>query len=153
MKVTMLLADAAQAVEGKLFVLGGGWSVTGPQPVPSGIAIKIEVPWNDANRNHSWELVLTDADGRPVEAPTPAGVQQVRVNGNFEVGRPPGVMEGTPLDGPLAINFGPIPLPPASRFMWRLWIDGNTSDEWFVAFSTRAIPPGMQIQMPPQPQQ
>ena len=32
MKVTILLADAAQAVEGKLFVLGGGWSVTGPEP-------------------------------------------------------------------------------------------------------------------------
>ena len=29
-KVTMMLADAAQAVEGKLYILGGGWSVTGP---------------------------------------------------------------------------------------------------------------------------
>lgn len=29
MKVTMLLADAATVAEGKLYILGGGWSVTG----------------------------------------------------------------------------------------------------------------------------
>ena len=34
MKATLLLADAAQAAEGKLYVLGGGWSVTGPGPAP-----------------------------------------------------------------------------------------------------------------------
>ena len=32
MKVTMLLADSAQAIEGKLYILGGGWSITGPDP-------------------------------------------------------------------------------------------------------------------------
>src|SRR5207244_5203833 len=39
-KVTILLADAAQAVEGKLYVLGGGWSTTGPDPAPMARAIK-----------------------------------------------------------------------------------------------------------------
>ena len=33
----MLLADAAQQLGGKLYILGGGWSVTGPQPAPSAI--------------------------------------------------------------------------------------------------------------------
>jgi hypothetical protein len=33
-KVTMLLADAAQAVDGKLYILGGGWTITGPDPIP-----------------------------------------------------------------------------------------------------------------------
>ena len=37
----MLLADSAQAVEGKLYILGGGWNITGPEPSPSGIAIYI----------------------------------------------------------------------------------------------------------------
>jgi hypothetical protein len=27
MKLTMLLADAAEAVNGKLYILGGGWSI------------------------------------------------------------------------------------------------------------------------------
>ena len=38
----MLLADAAQVSEGKLHILGGGWSVTGP-PAPSAIALLVEV--------------------------------------------------------------------------------------------------------------
>ena len=37
----MMLADAAQAVEGKLYILGGGWSVTGPEPSASAIAAYI----------------------------------------------------------------------------------------------------------------
>jgi hypothetical protein len=41
----MLLADAAQEAAGKLYILGGGWSVTGPQMPPMAIALKIDVPW------------------------------------------------------------------------------------------------------------
>jgi hypothetical protein len=40
----MMLADAAQVANGKLFILGGGWSVTGPEPSPSAIVLKIAVP-------------------------------------------------------------------------------------------------------------
>src|SRR3989304_5729195 len=50
MKVTMLLADAAQAIGGKLYILGGGWSVTGPHPTAAAIAPQIEGPWDEANR-------------------------------------------------------------------------------------------------------
>ncbi|MDB4894506.1 MAG: hypothetical protein JWN15_768 [Firmicutes bacterium] len=136
MKVTMLLADAAQAAEGKLFILGGGWSVTGPSPVPSAMAIKIEVPWNEANRKHKWLLSLVDSDGQPVLAQTPTGEGPIEVGGEFEVGRPP----GAPLDLPLAINFGLLPLRPASRFVWRLSIDGETKEDWQVGFMTRPSP-------------
>ena len=31
MKILLMLCDAAQAVDGKLYVLGGGWSIT-PTP-------------------------------------------------------------------------------------------------------------------------
>ena len=67
MKVTMLLADAVQAVSGKLFVLGGGWSVTGPAPAPSALAIKIDVPWNEGNKKHRFRLTLVDGDAQPVD--------------------------------------------------------------------------------------
>ena len=50
MKVTMLLADVAQAVAGKLYVLGGGWSMMGSGPTPSALAVKIDIPWDQANR-------------------------------------------------------------------------------------------------------
>src|SRR5213592_1828364 len=98
MRVTMLLADAAQAINGKLYILGGGWSIIGPDPVPSAIAIKIEVPWDEANKRHKLKLELVDADGRPVTVPTPTGEKPVQLEGDFEVGRPPGLKPGTPLD-------------------------------------------------------
>src|SRR5688572_18666622 len=58
MKVTMLLCDAAQVVDGKLYLLGGGWSFVGPDPAPMAIAIKIDVPWTDGDTSHQWTLEL-----------------------------------------------------------------------------------------------
>ncbi len=134
----MLLADAAQAVNGKLYILGGGWSVAGPDPTAMALAIKIEVPWDRANVKHPWRLELLDSDGGPVELPSPPDgtLQPVRIEGELEAGRPPGMKPGTPLDVALAFNVGPIPLPPGGRFVWRLSITGYDED-WQVAFSTR----------------
>jgi hypothetical protein len=136
MKVTLLLADAAQVANGKLYLLGGGWSVTGPDPTSFAIALKIDVPWDQANRRHDFKIQLLDADGHPV-VPQIAGIAApVEVAGQFEVGRPVGVTPGTPLDTLLAINLGPIPLPPA-RYVWRLSIDEEWREDWQVAFSVR----------------
>ncbi|MCJ7587791.1 MAG: hypothetical protein MUQ00_07825 [Candidatus Aminicenantes bacterium] len=137
MKVTMMLADFAQAVNGKLYIMGGGWSLTGPMPNPSAIAIKIEVPWNETNRKHNLKLELMDSDYHPVLVSTPAGNTPLAITCDFEVGRPPGIIQGTPIDVPLAFNMGPIPLEPGKRFVWKLSIDGNAKDEWQMAFSTR----------------
>ena len=65
----MLLADFAQVADGKLTVVGGGWSLTGPEPTPFGIAILVHVPWDQANRRHTLRLELVDADGEPVTVP------------------------------------------------------------------------------------
>jgi hypothetical protein len=138
MKVTMLLADAAQAAEGKLNVLlGGGWSITGPGPVPSAIAMLIEVPWDRANMRYPWQIELVDSDGDPVLITGPMGDQPVKVDGELEVGRPPGVTPGTPLALPLAINLGPLPLPPGGRYEWRLTIGEESHEHWRLPFSTR----------------
>ena len=135
----MLLADAAQAVGGKLFVLGGGWSVIGPSPAPMAIAIKIDVPWHQTNHRHHWVLDLVDQDGHPVMVPVADGKRPVQVTGDFQVGRPAGVAEGTPIDVPLAISVGPIPLPPGTRCVWRLSIDGVADPNWQVAFDVRPV--------------
>ena len=108
----MMLCDAAQVSDGKLYVLGGGWSMTGPDPVPSAIALKIDVGWHEAEAAHHWELFLEDADGRPVLVETPEGEHPVEVRGEFTVGRPPGIPEGSPIDVALAVNLGPLPLTP-----------------------------------------
>lgn len=137
-RATMLLCDAAQVADGKLYVLGGGWSLIGPDPMPTGIAMKIDVDWTEADRSHHWELFLIDEDGQPVLAEGPNGPQAIEVRGDFEVTRPDAVPEGTPIDVALAINFGPLPLRPAARYTWRLAIDGESADEWILAFATRA---------------
>ena len=61
----------------------------------------------------------------------------MEVRGDFEVGRPGSVPEGSPIDVALAVNFGPLPLPTGTRFTWRLTIDGDSAPDWVLAFSTR----------------
>ena len=136
MKVNMLLADFAQVVQGKLYIMGGGWSVTGPQPQPSAVALKIEVPWTQTNRRHEFKLELLDADGRAVVLPGPEGEKPVIMAGQFEVGRPPGVSPGTPIDMPLALTMGPLPLM-GGRYLWKLSINNATKEEWEAAFTVR----------------
>jgi hypothetical protein len=140
MKVTMLLADSAQAVGGKLYILGGGWSITGPDPVPMAIALKIDVPWTEANNTHQLRLALFDEDGQAVIVPTSTGQQPLEILSSFEVGRPSGLKPGTPLDLALAINLPPVPLHPNSRYVWRCFINEATTDDWQVSFSTRPLP-------------
>ena len=125
----MMLADAAQEVGGKLYILGGGWSITGPDPVPTAIALKLEVPWDRTNEQHALLLELLDEDGSPVmvEGPEEHGPVPLQVTGEFEAGRPPGIKPGTPIDSALAVNFGPLPLEQGRRYQWRLSIDGETN--------------------------
>src|SRR3989304_5029340 len=59
----MLLADYAVVSDGKLTIVGGGWSQTGPEPAPFGIGLLIQVPWDQANTPHSFRGELLAADG------------------------------------------------------------------------------------------
>ncbi len=134
-KVTMLLADSAQAVNNKLYVLGGGWDIAGPG-APSAVAVKVDVPWDRTNRKHRWELVLEDDDGRPVNLPNDrGGFAALKLGDEFEVGRPPGVKEGTPMSVALAINISPLPLTPGSRYVWRFSINHASDPAWELPFS------------------
>jgi hypothetical protein len=137
-KVTMLLADYAQVMDGKLTIVGGGWSVTGPQPTPFAIALLFEVPWDQANVKHRFRLDLVDADGHVVFMPGEEGGEDpVALEGEFETGRPPGLKPGTSLSVPIAFNLPGPPIPPAGRYEWRLTVNGESSEQWNLAFSTR----------------
>lgn len=132
-----MLADHAAVADGKLFISGAGWTQIGPQPSPFALALIIEVPWSEANRRHKWSLVLQGEDGLSVHLPAPGGETPVAIEGEFEVGRPPGLREGGPLEMPLAVNVGPLPLEPGRRYQWRLFVNNDTREYWVRGFTVR----------------
>jgi hypothetical protein len=135
----MLLADSAQVADGKLYILGGGWSVTGPDPTPSAVAAIVSVDEHEFNTEHHWELFLEDADGRLVQFETPEGSQTIEIRGDFSTTTPADLPAGSPVEMPIAVNFGPIPLAPASRFTWRMVVNGESLPGATVSFSTRPL--------------
>ena len=142
-KVSMMLADAAQATEGKLYILGGGWSQTGPAPTPFAIALDVKVPWHLANQKHTFRFELVDSNGSTVVVPGPDGEDRpVVLDAVLEVGRPPGVVPGTPLDSVLAINIPTgLPLSPGARYEWKLMVDGECNEDWSLPFTVRSVRP------------
>lgn len=85
----LMLADYAEVVAGKLYVMGGGWeSILGETlPVQRLIAIAVacRVPWNMTNEPHVLEFVMQDEDGNQIDP---------IVSTEFELGRPPRLPRG-----------------------------------------------------------
>ena len=116
----LLVADGADAVGGKLYLLGGGWDrlkvpqLPGPPAVPFAVAVGINVPWNLTNRKLGFSVDVLDADGGEVGQ---------LAGGEFEVGRPPGLRAGTPqrfqITMPAQPQFGA-----AGRYVIRCSVDG-----------------------------
>jgi Family of unknown function (DUF6941) len=110
----LILADAAQVVGGKLYLMGGGWdnlTVNAPFPIDQrfAIALGIKVAWSNTNQRHTFEVEIISEDKETEEPKT-----LMKAGGQFEMGRPPGIMPGQDqrfqiaLDGALKIeNPGP----------------------------------------------
>jgi hypothetical protein len=136
-----MLADFAEVMNGKLYIMGGGWSITGPSPVPSAIAVKIIAPWSPADRKHNLTLQLLDSAGKQVVIKSDDGKDQpVVLGGSFLAEQSTHIKEGTPLDFPYAVNLPPLPLEPGMQYTWKLSMDGKTQDEWQISFNVRPLP-------------
>ena len=138
-KVTMMLADSAQVADGKLYILGGGWSLMGPEMVPSALVIKLDLDWHETDRTFHWEIFLEDADGGPVLFEGPEGLEAIEIRGELSAARPEGAMEGITVDVPMAINMSAMPLQPSARYSWKLLIDGAPIEGGVIGFSTRSV--------------
>jgi hypothetical protein len=142
MEVQMLLCDFAEVLNGKLYIMGGGWSWIGVnQPVSIAVALKIMIPWNDANTPHQLKFVLVNADGHPVIQSTPEGDKPVEVIGPFGVGRPYGVRQRSDLDLPVTFKLGPLVLDP-QVYEAVVEIDGIIVKR--LSFEAVLAPPGIQ---------
>ena len=85
----LILADAAEVNGGKLYLLGGGFDrINIASPLPQrrrmALAVSISVPWAFTNERHRLTIDFMDEDGN----------RQANVEGEFEVGRPPGAKAG-----------------------------------------------------------
>ena len=132
----MLLCDGAQEVGGKLYILGGGFSII--QAVPGAImnlalAVKIEIPWDQTNRKFKINAALMTADGEQVDF----GTGPVGAEGEFEVGRPPGIKPGSDIGVPLALPFAGLQLP-LGGYRWEFSVNGTV--EATTAFRVQPAP-------------
>lgn len=123
MQTIILLCDYAESIGGKLYIMGGGWTVCPSGPRNMAVAIRILVPWDEANSRHEMALILQDSNGATVTL----GEQPVRHDGTFEVGRPPGLPPGTELEFTSVMGFVGLPLDPEKGYRWQLEIDGEPS--------------------------
>ena len=123
METVLLLADAAtQDSHGKVSALGLGWSVTSSPTPPAALVLFMKVPWNLANQKHRLEMRLVDEDGRPA-GPGPEGLN---IQGEFEVGRPPGLPQGTDIDNAIVLNLpAGLELGTDRGYEWRVEVNGD----------------------------
>ena len=131
--INLFLCDSAQIYDGKLSALGIGWWWIRPG-IPYGVAALVEVPWDKTNNQLTGVFELVDEDGRVV---APDGVNPLKIEVAFEVGRPAGMKPGTSQRVPLFIQVMPMDLSYAEfgRYTWRLYIDGHTES---VSFEFKA---------------
>ena len=83
---TLMLANHAEAINGLLYISGGGWTdhhrrIQG-ETFPNshfGIALSLRVPWHETNQPHKFVVEVQNDD---------ATVTVMRAEGEFNVGRP-----------------------------------------------------------------
>ncbi len=99
----LLLANHAEVQNGLLYISGGGWAnlFRGPldpdSPPPTnhfGIGASVLIPWDETNQHHHVVIRIEQENTLPL----------LRIEGEIEVGRPPGLLPGT--DQRVAVGFG-----------------------------------------------
>ncbi len=138
----LVLADRAEVLNGKLYMMGGGWDSIGTlgpeQPVQFTAAVGFLVPWNATNIDHACSIRLEDADGTDV----------LSLGYGIKTGRPPNLPDG-------ATQRVTVCLPISAGFpkpgMFALVATAG-SDQKRVAFHVRQMPPtASQPFLPQQP--
>jgi hypothetical protein len=124
MRLSVVLCDAAQVADGKLYILGGGWThAVITEPLSIALAVVVAVPWGDANRRHPVSVTLRNEDNEVVELEG----KPVNTEGQFEIGRPPGLKPGSDLNATMVFKFGGMLLEPGG-YVWELQV-GDTTEK------------------------
>ena len=95
----LLLADRAEVLNGKLYMMGGAWDRRHIRdigtPVSLTIVVGVLVPWNLTNEPHRLRIRIEDEDGSPVPP---------EVEATVNVGRPANAMRGQSFRATAVVN-------------------------------------------------
>ena len=95
----LLLADRAEVLNGKLYMMGGAWDRRQIRdidaPVSLTIVASVLVPWNLTNEPHRLRIRIEDEDGSPVPP---------EVEATVNVGRPVNATQGQSFRATAVIN-------------------------------------------------
>ena len=127
----MILAEHAEVIHGKLYMMGGGWENITVQdlqaPIILPLAVSILVPWPATNRPHTVEISIQSADAEVL-------AEQHR---HLTVGRPADIEPGTSQRSMLVLRV-PVTLPGPGRYVAIGGINGTPQSR--VAFRALATP-------------
>jgi hypothetical protein len=138
----LMLADRAEAVNGKLYLVGGGFDRVFVRQLEAGVdvdvAFGILVDFLETNHRHRFELALENDDNQPV---LPV------VQGEFEVGRPPGMVDGQ-AQRVVYVVRGPFPVPEYGGYHWVVSLNGGRQRPTTFWVQPLNLPPGQAPQPP-----
>ena len=98
----VVLADAASAAEGKLYIHGAGWDTVRALQFPAihhaiAVAMRLRVGWHETNQQHVLQVDLADADEQSLLPDL--------FRSEINVGRPPHLEPGEEQVMPIVVNF------------------------------------------------
>jgi hypothetical protein len=135
----LILADSVEVIDGKLNVSGGGWdSFSVPdiwRPVRVPFACGVQVPWAEADKEHTLTLSVETADGKPIASPSTQ---------TFRTGRPPTLGPGAVARVPFAMRWD-LTFPAHGRYAVVAAVDSRRDGGRRVEFSVRAAPQGESV--------
>lgn len=133
MHLDAFLCNHAEAVNGMLYVAGGGVNACyfepgapAPYTVTVGIGMLVTVPWTATNHPHKMQITLLTEDGQEVQLATgPDVTEPLKLELSFNVGRPVHVQPGDDQLIALAANLVSLPMPAAGKYEFDLSVDGD----------------------------
>ena len=130
-----MVADAVQAVGGKLYVIGGGWDTLFVRSFPArhptmGIGMRIRVPWSHVDE-FTLSVDLVDEDGASLFKGR-ALSQKIRVN------RTPSMAAGSDMGVMRAFTFNNLVFPKEGGYAFRIAM--NDSEVSRLRFRIRLRP-------------
>jgi hypothetical protein len=132
----LILADAVEALNGKLYLMGGGWSTIAStdisRPLALAMACGVLVPWTETDDDHSVSLRIDDADGHDIVPPLTI---------QFKTGRPATLQRGATTHIPFAIK-AEIQFPAAGEYVVIARVDDRPEGEQRLTFFVKQGGPG-----------